>query len=259
MKRALLAAYVTSLRLLRDAGWVSGLVLLLAYALKRAYSAAGADALAWVLAPSCFVAHQLSGLELLHEVGAGFISHEARMVVGPACAGVNFLIVGWLALYFTLQARLSSTRHKLVWLLGAFVCAYVATVVTNGLRISLAALLYQAELPVWLTPARAHRLLGVVLYCSMLYGLCRGAELCSGLGVEAPPSGAGLRPGPLAWYGVYAVVVVGIPLANCALQRDPARFAEHALSSLGVAALVLLGWNWLGQRMVRLCWRGPGT
>jgi exosortase K len=258
MKGALSAAYVAGLRraMGRDAGWVSGLVLLLAYALKRTYSTAGADALAWVLAPSCFVAHQLSGLELVHEVGAGFISHEARMVVGPACAGVNFLIVGWLALYFTLQGRLSNLRHKLIWLLGAFVCAYVATVVTNGLRISLAALLYQAELPVWLTPSRAHRMLGVALYCSMLYGLCRGAELCSGL--EAP-SGSALRLGPLAWYGVYAVVVVGIPLANCALQRDPARFAEHALSSLGVAALVLLGWNWLGHRMVRLCWRGPGT
>ena len=249
------------LRSLREGGWVSGVVLLLAYALKRSYSTAGADDLAWVLAPSCFVAHQLTGLELVREVGAGFISHEARMVVGPACAGVNFLIVGWLALYFTLQGRWQRARLKLVWLFGALASAYVATVVTNGLRISLAAELYAAELPAWLTPARAHRLLGVVLYCSALFGLCRGAELWQGPHrpgrSTAAPSFA--RLGPLWWYAAYAAVVVGIPLANSALQGHPARFAEHAVSSLGVAALVLFGWNWLGRRMVRLCWRDSGT
>ncbi|HKP56294.1 MAG TPA: exosortase K [Polyangiales bacterium] len=210
------------------------LTLTAAFGLKLAYSRAGAAELEWVLGPSCWLARQLGGLELTHEVGAGWITHRPRMVVGPACAGVNFLVVSWLALFFS-----AGRRRGLGWCVGSLLLAYVATLGTNALRIVLAARLY--ELPLyagWLTPARLHRLLGVVLYCSVLFGLCR--------------VGSGrTRLAPLYWY---AGVMIGVPLLNRSFLRDPAQFAEHTAMTLGVGLALLLAFRLIGRFVDRLSW-----
>jgi len=152
-----------------------------ALALKLAYSRAGANELLWVLAPSCQLA-RLAGVELHYESGAGFISHSRHLVVGPACAGVNFLVAAWLALYFGLQARQPDTRRKLQWSALSLLSAYAVTLLVNGVRIWLAAHLYELELyGALLTKTRAHALLGVVLYCGALLVLCQLAALrCAG-------------------------------------------------------------------------------
>lgn len=205
------------------------LTLAAAFGLKLVYSRAGAAELEWVLGPSCWLAQQLGGLSLSHENGAGWISHDSRMVVGPACAGVNFLIVSWLALFFSAPAA----RRKLGFCLLSLLAAYAATLGTNALRIVLAARLY--ELPIytgWLTPARLHRGLGIVLYCSALFALCRLA-------------GARGKLAPLYWY---AGVVLGVPLLNRAFLHDPLRFAEHAATTIGVGLCVWLVFR-LGDRL----------
>jgi exosortase K len=243
-----LAVTAQLLRAARDAGPVALAMLAGAYALKLGYSTAGARELGWVLAPSCYVARSL-GVTLAYELGAGWISHAPRMVVGPACAGVNFLIVAWLALYFGAQARCRGRLHKLGWLAASFALAYLATLLSNGVRIALAAQLYAAELH-WgyLDAARVHRLLGVVLYCSTLLGLCRGAERM--LSPDLPLPASRLRLAPFYWY---AAVVVGVPLANRAFLRDPRLFAEHAVLSLGVGFAVVWLWQRLPSRVLRLC------
>lgn len=208
--------------------WLAAIITLAgAYWLKLSYSRAGADELTWVLAPSAFIA-QLGGVPLQPEPGAGYISRSAHMVVGPACAGVNFLLASWLALYASLQARVKPFQ-----LLGAsalcFVAAYLITVATNGLRITLAAQLFSLDIynAVW-TKARVHRLLGVVLYSSALLGLCLTAQPLR--------AARGLFTG----LGVYLSVSLGIPLLNRAFLRDPAHFAEHAALTLGGALSVTL-------------------
>jgi len=80
----------------------------LAYLLKAFYSRAGAGELLWILAPSAWVARYAGGIDLVYEQGAGFISHAHHMVVGPACAGVNFLIIAFLCLYFSFAKHFSS-------------------------------------------------------------------------------------------------------------------------------------------------------
>ena len=224
----------------RAGGVVSLLALVAAFGLKFAYSRAGASELEWVLGPSCWLA-QLAGMSLEYERGAGWISHSARMVVGPACAGVNFLVVSWLALYFCQQRRCSGGRRKLLWLLASGAIAYLATIGTNGARIVLAAELYGRAIAAgWLTPERLHRLLGVVLYCTVLLGLCSAAER-----VLSPLRAAGSRLAPFAWY---LAVVLGIPLLNRSFADHPERFAEHAAFTLGAGlCVVLLFWG-LGQR-----------
>jgi exosortase K len=217
-------------------GWAPSLVTLLAaFGLKLAYSRAGATELEWVLGPSCWLARELGGLPLSHEIGAGWISHHPRMVVGPACAGVNFLVVSLLAVFFSAAER----RTKWSWCVCSLAIAYAATLGTNALRIVFAAQLY--ELPLdsgWLTPARLHRLLGVVLYCSALLGLCRLA-------------GARVGLGPFYWY---AGVVIGLPLLNRAFLNAPGQFAEHAAITLGVGLAVVLAWKLIGRCIDRLSW-----
>jgi exosortase K len=230
---------------------VSLLLLMAAFGLKLAYSRAGADALGWVLAPSCWFASQLGGVQLVHEAGAGWISHQPRMVVGPACAGVNFLVVAWLALFFSLarEPGLAGMRRQLAWAAGSLLAAYLATLASNGLRIVLAAQFYGAHFQLgWLTPERLHRLLGIVVYCSALLGLCRVAELC----VSGAARG---RMAPFYWY---VAVAIGVPLANRAFLHDPARFAEHALLTLGMGLVVAGFWRLIGRLVVRLSSRAAG-
>jgi exosortase/archaeosortase family protein len=173
------------------------------------------------------------------------------MVVGPACAGVNFLIIAFLAVYLSrrltgvafplsrlrervgvrvsfplsrLRERVGvRVRDEIGGLLIAAVVAYLATILTNGLRIILAAHLFQLGGTGWLTPERLHRLAGVVIYLAALVALCRG-----------------LAPGrrslviPLA---CYVGVGIGVPLLNGAARNH--LFIEHALVVIGASLLVL--------------------
>jgi len=224
---------------------VGALVLCAAFGLKLAYSRAGADALSFVLVPSCWVATHVGGIPLVRELGAGFVSHRYRMIVGPACAGVNFLTIAWLALYFCCEARVTGARRKLAYATATLLVAYLATAVTNGVRIVLAARLHELQLGG--AAASAHRLLGIVLYCGALLGLCRAAEL-------ALP-GPGPRRPQLLPFGIYLAVALGVPLANRALFADPAHFLEHAAMTLGAGLAVVLVARLFRAGLDRLCSR----
>jgi exosortase K len=197
------------------------LALLLALAVKAFYSRAGASELAFVLAPSCFVAAHLGGIDLVAEPGAGYISHAHRMVVGPACAGVNFFIIAFLAVY--LSRRMSGVRDGVRGLLISAVVAYGATIVTNGLRIILAAHLFQLGGAGWLTPERLHRLAGIAIYCASLVILCRAT---------APG-----RRSLIIAMGCYLGVAVAVPLLHGAARNR--LFVEHALVVTAAGLLVL--------------------
>src|SRR5204862_2511424 len=147
-----------------------GLAFLLALGVKAFYSRAGASELAFILAPSCWLAAHLGRIDLVAEQGAGYISHAHRMVAGPACAGVNFLVISFVAVI--LSRRTAGVRDGIRGLLIAIVAAYAATILTNGLRIILAAHLFQLGGAGWLTPERIHRLAGVVIYCVAGVTLC---------------------------------------------------------------------------------------
>ena len=198
-----------------------GLALLLALGVKAFYSRAGASQLAFILAPSCWLAAHLGGLDLVAEQGAGYISHAHRMVVGPACAGVNFLIISFLAVF--LSRRMAGVRDGIRGLLIAIAAAYVATILTNGLRIILAAHLFQLGGAGWFTPERIHRLAGVLIYCVAVVALCR----------TLTPGGGSLIV-PLA---CYVGVAIGLPLLNGAGRNR--LFVEHALVVTAVSLLVL--------------------
>jgi exosortase K len=234
---------------------ISAAALASGLALKFAYSRAGADDLAWVLVPSGWLAARLGGFELTWEPLAGYIGHDPRLVVGPPCAGVNFLVVAWLATFFASQGALNGARKKLAWWGAMFALAYLATVATNAVRIVLAAHLRDADIyGTVVSHARVHRLIGVVVYCAVLFALCR-ATVAAVRGTDHARS----FTAHLSWFGWYVAIAVAVPLANRALARDPARFVEHAVFTLGAGSAVLFT-AWFGGRVLdRVCSRRTAT
>jgi len=80
-------------------------------ALKLFQHGAGADDLAFLLAPACALASLATGYVFVHEAGAGWVSHAHRFIAGPSCAGMTFLIAGFAAFYFPFVARFERGAH----------------------------------------------------------------------------------------------------------------------------------------------------
>jgi exosortase K len=211
-----------------------------AYGLKAYFSTANADDLGWLLAPTCWLAGHLGGIAFTDEPGAGFISHSERLVVGPACSGLNFLIICFAALFFSLAHRFEGARRRAAWLVACLAFAYVATILTNATRVIVAARLY--HLPPGsgvFTPARLHRLMGTVLYCVSLAGVHRVADRCTDVSSDGKAS---WLP-PLA---CYVGVTLVVPLLHRPSLAGDARFVEHAAFVVGT--LVVLGGAVLAAR-----------
>jgi exosortase K len=199
----------------------------LAFGVKAFYSHAGADELLWVLAPSAWLARVVGGVDLVYEQGAGFISHSHRLVVGPACAGVNFLVICFLCLYFSFALRFTSRTR---WFIYSLLIAFAGTVVANGLRIFVSAYLWDADIyGGWITPELVHRLAGVATYYASLLTLYFVVE--SRVGTRAP------RGAPLLWY---VGISLGVPLAGRLVAGGTPGLAGHAAWVAGVALTLTL-------------------
>ena len=208
------------------AGITGAGALSLAFAVKAFYSRAGADELLWVLAPSAWLARVVGGVDLVYEQGAGFISHTHRLVVGPACAGVNFLVISFLCVYFSFARFTSRPR----WFIYSLLIAFGATVAANGLRIFVSAHLWGADIyGGWMTPERLHRLAGVAIYYASLLALYGVVEFR--VGARAP------RVAPLLWY---VGISLGVPLAGRLVGGGTPGLAGHAAWVAGVAVLLTL-------------------
>lgn len=200
----------------------------LAFGVKAFYSRAGADELLWVLAPSAWLARVVGGVDLVYEQGAGFISHAHRLVVGPACAGVNFLVICFLCLYFSFAHRFTSRPR---WFAYSLLISFGATVMANGLRIFVSAHLWDADIYGGrLTPELLHRLAGVAIYyASLLTIYC---VVGSRVGTRAH------RVAPLLWY---VGISLGVPLAGRLVAGGTTPgLAGHAAWVAGVALMLTL-------------------
>lgn len=213
-----------------------------AYALKAHYSRAGADDLAWILAPTAFLVETLSGIGFAAESGAGYFSPDRAFLIAPACAGVNFLIIAFCMAAVAGIHRFSSAGRKSGWILLSAVTALGTTLAVNTARIIISIGLYRADMYGGaVTPERIHRIGGVAVYFLFLYllfaAISRILDRASG-----SPDGEGRRRfavslWPLFWY---LAVSLGVPIANHAYRTAPDRFLEHALAVLGVSVGVFL-------------------
>jgi len=216
-------------------GWLLlyGAGCLVALGLKLFYSRAGSDELAWILAPTSVLTELLTGSHFQREARTGWISHSSRMILGPGCAGVNFLIIAFSAFFFSFVGRIKTAAGRCGWLAASLGGAYLLAVVTNALRIIAAIHLHDADIyDGWITPLRVHRAEGTLLYLASLLLAYLAVDRAFGRPGTAPARRR--TPAPLVPLGWYAAIALGVPLLNRATTGGAAGpFLEHV-------ALVLL-------------------
>jgi exosortase K len=199
-----------------------------AVALKYHFSAAAASDLQWMLHPLAWLLQAAAGWPFLRDAAGNWESRTAGLVLVKACAGINFMVLSFLGWCWMWRPVAPWTPFQ--WPLrlgGALGCAWLLALGVNTFRILLI-VRFQPSLEHWLSPADAHRLLGLMTY---LPALCLQGMLAD----RDEPARAVLLASCL-----YAFLMLGLPLAGGSAAADPRLFAAHAAESLAVL-LPLLG------------------
>lgn len=147
--------------------------------------------------------------EAREEMRERYISRERGFLIANACAGVNFLITAFLTL--SMRKLLVERPKEVAWrfIPAAAVIAYLATLVANATRITIALLLRQSPVEVGcLNPGQLHRVEGVFIYFGFLLLLFVASEKMS-----AEKTSDLLRRLFLPLL-VYYAIALGIPLAK---------------------------------------------
>jgi exosortase K len=224
-------------------------VLLCALTLKLYYSSASANELRWILAPTTALVQLISGTSFEFESHAGYISSDHSFVIAVSCAGVNFLITSFLLL--SLRKLWRDRSRNITWKfipLSAIV-AYLATIVTNTVRVSTALWLRGMPLELsWLNRNQLHRLEGIFIYFGFLLMLFMVTEKISSDDTAVTASTRVLHRDagrfrqfffPLL---IYYATTLGLPLIHGLYHGGIAAtdFWEHSLFVLLTPLLLIL-------------------
>src|SRR5262245_21698942 len=216
--------------------WITQCLFVLAgaFALKLHYSTASADQLRWILAPTAALVELVSGLTFEFESHAGYISRERGFLIANSCAGVNFMIAAFLMLSIRKPFTDRSKWGAWGFIPNAALIAYLATIVANTARITIALLLRQSSVEIsWLNPDQLHRFEGVFIYFGFLLLLFVVSEKMSS---EKTSDSSRSFLFPLL---VYYAIALGVPLATGA-YRQGTEFWRHALFVLLIPLLLTL-------------------
>jgi exosortase K len=240
--------------------------LALVVTLKHHYSQAGSEDLRWILRPTARLVELFSGIGF-EPSDAGFLSRSRGILIAPACAGVNFLIIAFSMAVFAGLRHIRSRTAKGVWLVVAAGGAYAATIFVNSLRIIASIYSYEARIySGWVTPERVHRLEGVLIYfffLSLFYRiidavLARFSYKRGEMPLTAQQHWKLLGRDPLSAAVpllCYLGMTVLVPLINGAASGGANRFVEHIATVVGIAlffsvALLVVesGWRRIRSR-----------
>src|ERR1051326_4411979 len=233
-------------------------VLTFAWSLKWFYSTATVDRLRWILWPTTKLVEMVTGAQFGFESRAGYLNSEHTFLIAASCAGVNFLITAFVML--GLRKLWQDRNEKTQWsfIPTAAALAFIATVITNTARISLALqMLGMQRSNRWLNAEELHRLEGILVYFGFLLLLLVAVEEFDGrhqLVSSSRRSRLWRRfTFPLA---IYYLMTLGIPLANGAFREQ--EFWEHSAFVL-VIPLPLLAFPLLIRALARVAGRIPAT
>jgi len=205
------------------------LIVLSAWSLKWFYSTATVDQLRWILWPTTKLVELVTGAQFEFESRAGYMNSEQSFLIAASCAGVNFLITAFVML--ALRKLWKDRNDKTAWWFVpiAAVLAFIATIVTNTVRISLALqMLGTQRRNRWLNAEDAHRLEGILVYFGFLLLLFVIADevdrrLHGARDERAATVGFSRFLFPLA---VCYATTLGVPLVNGAFRQR--EFWEHS-------------------------------
>jgi exosortase K len=237
------------------------LALVVMLALKAHYSAATASQLTWMLAPTARLTAWLTSVHPIWEQGAGYVDFGRGIIIAPACAGINFMIMAFGLAAFCGLLRIRRRAPLLAWLVLSLVGGYGLALAVNAVRIAVSMELYQAEIhTAWLTVARVHRLAGIGIYLCALGLFFKFLtpiidSYCSRFDSPDRPE----RPGLPAWLplGWYLLGAVGVPTANLLFRSPSAGYGEHCATVILAGLALYTG----GSLIKRIGCRGanPGS
>lgn len=227
-------------------------ILAIAALLKYHYSNAGADELSWILVPTARLVEWCSGMSFLKEAGSGFVNRQQGLIIAPSCAGINFMIITFCMTAFSGLNRSTCNFERFLWGTGSLTFAYGYTIAVNSCRILLSIALYNANIySSWLTPARVHRLEGIIVYLICLrvawFATQKGLPLLltSCRRPDTPDisdcwTTRSLFFGgsvPVFWY---LAVTLGIPIVNSIRLDRQLPSTEHVFTVVSVCMVVFL-------------------
>jgi len=214
-------------------------ILFLAAVSKFYYSAASANELRWILAPTAWLVSLITGMGFQFEPYGGYLSLDRTFLIAPACSGVNFLIISFLVL--TLGKLWRNRPHAFRWkfLPAALAVSYIATLLSNAVRISASILLRPITSDLtWIDPAEAHRIEGIVIYFSFLLLLFIVSERMDRASSIGFANRTNILKGLPVLLAIYYGVTLAVPLINGAYHE--AGFWKHSLFVILVPVALIL-------------------
>jgi exosortase K len=147
------------------------------WGVKRYYADARADDLWWILTPTARLAGAMAGTTFVAEAGQGYLSRDRLFLIEKSCAGINFMIGAFAMLTFAPQRRMGSWASGARMLTVSLLASYVAAVLVNAVRITIAIWLAGHSNAVsGLSSAQIHRIEGISVYFGglvLLYEIAR--------------------------------------------------------------------------------------
>lgn len=222
----------------RHGVWLASAVaaLSVAWLLKNHYSHASAAALRWILAPTAWLTSCVLGGHFQFLPDEGYLSREHSILISPACAGVNFLVVAFLSLVVCFGSHFPTARRRAAWLGCALAIAYVTTLLVNTARIALSvAVAHLAAHALGLTFHSVHRWIGIAIYLVGLLALCLTLQVwLSSRGARFARSAT-----LLVALACYVAVTLVVPLLGGA-ARTPEYWSHAVPVSVSVGVVVAL-------------------
>ncbi len=240
---------------------------LLALAVKQHYSGARPEDLHWILKPTAGLVSLISGESFVYEAGAGYVCPARKVIIAPACAGVNFMLMAFGMAVFAGLHHMRGKWFCFAWLVFGLLAAYLLTLAVNALRITVSIHTFASGLFFggvrW---EQIHRMEGVVIYFFFQYlfysMIQKGFQRCATNKTGGKPANCPVLAGgrfhlretvakgmmPCCWY---LSVTLAVPFFNGAAGRYGNLFYEHAVMVLDLCLI-----TWLGIVVVELCGQG---
>lgn len=192
------------------------------------------ERLLWLLAPAAWWVRMLGGLEFVYEPGMGYVNHEIRFIIAPACAGVRFLTICMLMLVCSFVHRTGTWKRGTAYTLFSMGLSWLFTGFVNGLRILLtigipSVLERAGTFQYLIAQEQLHTAIGTVVYFLSLLALYGFMDAVlwklSGESGQREGSGWYRYVFPALWY---VSMVLVLPLLLRIVRNDFTGFAEYA-------------------------------
>jgi exosortase K len=139
-----------------------GIAILLFVLLKFAHSQANTAQLDVLLNPTSRIISFLTGFQMVHIPESGYYFEQLDVLINKSCSGFNFWVLCSTMLIFLMISFWKTSIQKIMAMCGAFMMAYLLTILVNSSRIFASILIQSQELFLHnINPKIIHEAIGI--------------------------------------------------------------------------------------------------